>query len=123
MARVFFLLRYIEQWGTGTLRMRELCQEAGLPFPEFTETSHAFIVTFRTSKLTREYLAGLGLNPRQLAAVEYLQTHGQITTREYVSLTGMSARTATGELQDLVAKGLLTPLGQGRSRRYQLHQG
>lgn len=123
IARVFFLLRYIEQWGTGTLRMRELCQEAGLPFPEFTETSNAFIVTFRTSKLTQEYLEGLGLNPRQLAAVEYLRTHRQITTREYVTLTSISARTATTDLQDLVVKGLLTPVGKGRGLHYQLQNG
>jgi ATP-dependent DNA helicase RecG len=120
IARVFFLLRYIEQWGTGTLRMRELCQDAGLPLPEFTEISNAFLVTFRKSKLTRAYLAGLGLRARQLAAVDYLKAHGRITNREYATLTGVSARTATTDLQYLVAQGLLTPVGKGRSLHYQL---
>ena len=123
IARAFFLIGYIEQWGTGTLRMRELCQEAGLPLPEFTETSNAFIVTFRTSKLTEEYLEGLGLTPRQRAAVDYLRTHGQITTRAYVTLTSVSARTATADLRDLVVKGILTSVGKGRSLHYQLCNG
>src|SRR5262249_9901202 len=111
---------YIEQWGTGTLRMRELCQEAGLPLPEFTETSQAFVVTFRTSQLTEEYLTTLGITPRQRAAIAYLQAHGQITKREYLTLTGISARTATTDLQDLVAKGLLRPVGKGRGFHYTL---
>jgi len=93
---------------------------AGLPLREFTETSHAFIVTFRTSKRTEEYLTALGITPRQRAAIAYLQTHGHITTREYVALTGMSARTATADLQDLVAKGLLTHVGKGGSLHYEL---
>jgi ATP-dependent DNA helicase RecG len=123
IARAFFLIGYIEQWGTGTLRMRELCQEAGLPLPEFIEINNAFTVTFRTSKLTEEYLAGLGLHHRQRAAVDYLRTHGQITKRAYVTLTGVSARTATADLHDLVSKGVLTPVGKGRSFYYQLQNG
>jgi predicted HTH transcriptional regulator len=103
--------------------MRELCQEAGLPFPEFTETSNAFIVTFRTSKLTEEYLEGLGLTPRQRAAVDYLRTYGQITTRAYVILTGVSARTATADLRNLVVKGVLMSVGKGRGLHYQLRNG
>jgi len=120
IARAFFLIRYIEQWGTGTLRMRELCQEAGLPVPEFTETSSAFVVIFRKSKLTREYLEALGLNMRQIAAVEYTRAHGRITKRQYVQLTAASARTATNDLRAMVTKGILTPTGKGRARQYQL---
>jgi ATP-dependent DNA helicase RecG len=35
IARVFFLVRYIEQFGTGTRRMIDDCLTAGLPEPEF----------------------------------------------------------------------------------------
>jgi len=120
LARAFFLIRYIEQWGTGTLRMRELCQEAGLPVPEFAKTSGAFIVIFRKSKLTKESLEALRLNMRQIAAVEYTRAHGRITKGDYVQLTGTSARTATDELHEIVTKGILTPTGKGRARQYQL---
>jgi len=58
IARAFLLIRYIEQWGTGTLRMIELCRAAGLPEPEYAEMSGAVVVTFRKSKLTRKYLDG-----------------------------------------------------------------
>ncbi|MGH8067568.1 MAG: ATP-binding protein [Candidatus Entotheonellia bacterium] len=120
IAHAFFLIKLIEQWGTGTLRMIAVCWEAGLPEPEFAELSGAFVVTFRQSRLTREYLEGLGLSPRQITAVEYLRTRGRITKREYVGLTGASAGTAVDELRKLVDKGLLIPSGKGRARHYRL---
>jgi ATP-dependent DNA helicase RecG len=100
--------------------MIEVCREAGLPEPEFAELSGAFVVTFRKSRLTKEYLEGLGLSPRQIVAVEYLRTRGRITKWEYVEVTGASARTAVDELRTLVDKGLLVPTGQGRVRHYRL---
>jgi ATP-dependent DNA helicase RecG len=120
IAHAFFLIKFIEQWGTGTLRMIAVCREAGLPEPEFAELSGAFIVTFRQSKLTREYLAGLGLSARQIGAVEYVQAHGRITNREYVALTHVARPTATRDLADLVAKGLVQQHGKGRGSYFTL---
>lgn len=118
IAHAFFLIGYIEHWGTGTLRMIELCREWGLPEPEFTEMSGAFVVTFRKSKLTPAYLSGLGLNERQIAAVEYTKTHGRITNREYVELNHVSRPTATRDLTDLVTKGILQQRGKGRGSSF-----
>jgi ATP-dependent DNA helicase RecG len=120
IAHALFLIKFIEQWGTGTLRMIAVCREAGLPEPEFAELSGAFIVTFRQSKLTREYLVGLGLSARQIAAVEHLQAHGRITNREYVMLTHVARPTATRDLADLVAKGLVQQHGRGRGSYFTL---
>jgi ATP-dependent DNA helicase RecG len=120
LARAFFLIGYIEQWGTGTLRMIDLCRAAGLPDPEFAETSGAFIVTFRQSKLTREHLERLGLNERQVKAVEYAKAKGSLTNADYVQLTGVSRNWATKELKELVEKGVLKQVGRGKGSRYQL---
>jgi ATP-dependent DNA helicase RecG len=98
IAYVFFLIKFVEQWGTGTLRMIEACQAAGLPDPEFAELSGAFVVTFQKSKLTREYLEGLGLTERQVTAVEFVRQKGRITNHEYAQLVGVSERTATRDL-------------------------
>jgi Fic family protein len=45
---------------------------------------------------------------------------GGMTARKLVGLTGVSGATATRELADLVAKGMLVQLGGGRSTRYEL---
>lgn len=45
---------------------------------------------------------------------------GDMTARKYIALTRASKATATRDLQDLAAKGVLLPAGAGRSARYRL---
>jgi Fic family protein len=45
---------------------------------------------------------------------------GGMTPRKFIALTGLSRATATRELTDLAAKGLLVQVGAGRSTRYEL---
>jgi ATP-dependent DNA helicase RecG len=120
LARAFFLIGYIERWGTGTLRMIDLCAHAGLSEPEFVELSNAFVVTFQKSKLTRDYLVGLGCNERQIDAVEYVKQKSSMTNADYVRLTGVSRNWATKELKELVEKGILHHVGKGKGSRYRL---
>lgn len=46
IARVFYLRRYVETWGTGTTKMVKLCREHGLSDPIFDEYSGGFSVVF-----------------------------------------------------------------------------
>jgi ATP-dependent DNA helicase RecG len=120
IAHAFFLIKYIEQWGTGTLRMMEVCRTAGFPEPEFVEMSGDFMVTFHKSRFTEEYLERLGLTERQRHAVEYVRAKGRITNREYVDLTGVSRPTATRDLTELVRKGILRQHGHGKGSYFEL---
>ena len=45
---------------------------------------------------------------------------GGMNARKYIALTRASKATATRDLQDLVAKGVLLPTGAGRSMSYRL---
>jgi len=100
--------------------MIEACRRAEFPEPEFAERAASFVVTFHKSKLTREYLERLGLNERQLVAVEYVKAKGRITNREYVQLVGVSPRTATRDLRTLVEKGVLRQKGRGKGSFFEL---
>lgn len=68
--------------------------------------------------------AGLDLNARQRKAVNALLDRGPggfeggMNTRKYVSLTGTSRPTASRELIELNALGVLRQVGGGRSTRY-----
>lgn len=46
---------------------------------------------------------------------------GCLTARQYLEKTGVSKATATRDLQDLVSKGALNPIGEGRGARYTLN--
>ena len=118
IANCFFLSKYIEQWGTGTIRMIAACREARLPGPQFEERDLNFVVTLSAPRYTEEEFAKLGLNERQQAAVNYVREHSEITNRIYRELTGTSVAMASGELRELMELGFLVREGKGRSTRY-----
>ncbi|MCO5293258.1 MAG: putative DNA binding domain-containing protein [Chitinophagaceae bacterium] len=104
IAGVCFKGGLIDAWGSGTVKIIETCLQAGLPEPELIEQDGGFFVTLFKNNLTKEQLTNLGLNERQLKAVEYVKEKGKITNKEYQSLNTISERTASRELSDLVEK-------------------
>jgi ATP-dependent DNA helicase RecG len=104
IAGVCFKGGLIDAWGSGTVKIIETCLQAGLPEPELIEQDGGFFVTLFKNNLTKEQLTKLGLNERQLKAVEYVKEKGKITNKEYQSLNTISERTASRELSDLVEK-------------------
>ena len=120
IAKCFFLIKFIERWGTGTNRIIDSCLDHGLPEPLFEERSGGLVVTLR-KEITEEFLREKGLNERQIRAVAYVREKGSISNREYQQLFGISKRTASSDLADLVKKGVLKRTGKGkRDLRYTL---
>ena len=119
LARAFYFAGLIEQWGTGTTRMLEWCRNQDMPAPEFLEERSGFRVAFLKDPFTPERLRSMGLNDRQVDAVQYVRDHGSITNSEYRKLTGVKERTATAEMGVLVDKGVFERVGStGRGTRY-----
>jgi len=117
IGKCFFLIKFIEQWGTGTNRMIEQCLGHGLPEPLFEEVVGDFVVTFRRYNITEEILNEL--NKRQRKAIEYLLTQKRITNKEYRELnSNISDRTALNDLNELVDKGIIVAKGEKRYRYY-----
>ena len=62
----------------------------------------------------------LDLNSRQVLVCEYVREHGSISSKDLLRLLegGISKRTVSYDLQDLVGRGLLTRVGRGPATRY-----
>ncbi|MCI0698067.1 helix-turn-helix domain-containing protein [candidate division KSB1 bacterium] len=120
IARAFFLIRYIEHWGTGTLRMINLCRDASLPDPEFAEVSGAVVVTFRKAKSVKKYHEGPEQIERQRRAIEYVQQKGRITTQGYAEFFNVSTRTARRDLTAMVDKGIFRRAGKSKATYFEL---
>jgi ATP-dependent DNA helicase RecG len=118
IAKAFFWIRYAEEVGTGTNKIIQLCQEWGLPEPEFEYAGSSLVVTFRKDILTEEQLDQLGLNERQMKAVQHIKAKGSVNNREYRELFDISDEWARRDLAELVKKKVFKPEGKGRSRRY-----
>jgi transcriptional regulator with GAF, ATPase, and Fis domain len=78
------------------------------------------LVPARTDKGRNDGGLPLDLNSRQVLVCEYVREHGSISSKDLLGLLegGISKRTASYDLQDLVARGLLARVGRGPATRY-----
>lgn len=120
LARMFFLIKYIEEWGRGTTEMIRECLKHDLPEPEFKDTGTSMVVVLRKTRFTEEYLKTARLNDRQLKAVIYLMENKTITRSKYESLFGCSKKTAYNDLQDFLKKKVVKSRGKGKNIYYEI---
>src|SRR5690606_22639060 len=106
IADVCFKGGLIDAWGRGTIKIIEACKQAGLPEPEIIERDGGLLVTLFKNSMTTEQLVKLGLNERQLKAVEYVKERGKITNKEYQEINLVAKPTATRDLSELVEYGI-----------------
>jgi len=119
IAKVFYLAGFIEQYGSGTVRMVNWMKEAALPEPEYKEEMSGFSVYFHKDIYTEEYLRKKGLNERQVKAVMYVKEKGKITNREYRGMFGITDRMALIDITELCSKGIFEKVGiTGRKTEY-----
>lgn len=120
IANAFFLIKYVEQFGTGTGRIITDCLNHGLPEPEFESRPDRFRAVFTPKPLAEQAGIPVEFNERQRKAMEYVRAHGRITRKEYERLSGQPPHTAKRDLGALVEKGVLFRCGAGRSYWYTL---
>ena len=119
LARMLFLIKYIEEWGRGTIDMIQECLDHGLPEPEFKDTGTSIVVIFKKSQLTEELLSSL--NTRQIEAIKYLKENKTITRSKYQSLFNCSKGTAYYDLQKLLENGVIKKRGKGKAIYYEIN--
>jgi len=113
IGKCFFLIKFIEQWGTGTNDIINMCLEHGLPEPSFEEISGGLVITLR-KEITEGFLREKGLNERQIKAVQYIRKKGSISNKEYQDLFNVSRATATRDMKSLEEKGIIKSEGTGK---------
>jgi ATP-dependent DNA helicase RecG len=127
LVQVLSDMGFIERLGYGIDRMIKLMADEGLPMPRFRETANGFVVALfgpgqefvPQQASQRRGWRLLGLNDRQIAALEYLGEHGRITNREYQALSPeVSSETIRRDLADLVSRDLLLKIGKKRATYY-----
>jgi len=121
LAEACFKGSYIDSWGSGIMKIVNSCKVAGLPAPTLEEDMGGFMVKLFKDRFSKEQLERLGLNDRQMKAVEYIKTKGKITNAEYQEINNVSKRTATNDLSELVEQHkLLNNKGFGAGSYYEL---
>ena len=67
-----------------------------------------------------EFLPYLGLNQRQVKAINFIRKNGFITNRYYTQINSVMQTQAKTELRQLLDQGLIRRVGKGRNVRYLL---
>lgn len=120
LAKQLFWIKYAEDVGTGTNKIIKWCAEWELPEPIFEFTGTSIVVRLR-KPIALEELSRIGLNERQIKAVEYVGKKGSIANKEFQKLNNTTRYTAERDLSGLVKKGVFIRTGRGkRGIRYLL---
>lgn len=102
IARCFYLIKYIEQWGTGTNRIINSCKEAGLQEPLFEVKDNDFIITFyRGTERVKVAELPVKLNDTQKKLIRYIQKHKKAKTSELQKHLDVSIQLVRRYLSDL----------------------
>lgn len=119
LAKLFYLIRYVEELGTGTNDIISFCKKQGLPKPTFEERNNGLLVTFSKYK---NHVKDLGpLNERQKKLIIFLKTHEKLQNKDYHKLyPKVSRKTLVRDLQDLAARGLIVKKGKHRGAYYEI---
>jgi len=123
IADVCFRGGYIDSWGRGTIKIIEACRDAELPEPILKEEQGGFLSKILKDRFTVDQLKKLGLNGRQLEAVEYVKRNGKITNSDYQKLSQVSERTALRDLDELNEKNVFQKKGEKKGTYYKLSVG
>lgn len=120
IARVFYLRGVIEQWGRGTIKMRELTTSAGLPAPEIEDAGGCVTVRFRPGSYVPRTVER-EMSERQRAIVALLDGKSDgLALREIVPQLSDSPtqRQVQDDLRILRMLGVAMSEGHGRSARW-----
>lgn len=127
IAQVFHVRKLIDRFGGGTRRILRLCEEQGLPVPQFSEEVDGFQVRFEFKKsigpqkaIKHTEYRPQELTPRQVEIIEVLKKQGSLSTKEILEslATPPKERWLREELTRLVKLGFLKVEGATTSRKW-----
>lgn len=121
IANWLYDIGYIEKWGTGIKRMKNLMQKHGLAIPKFEESKKFFKVTFfgpeekilnLVKPRNRIDLKEKGLNDRQIEALRLMVNEKEVMTNKvYRERFKITDRTALRDLNFLLKERMIEKEG------------
>ncbi|MBW1851896.1 MAG: putative DNA binding domain-containing protein [Deltaproteobacteria bacterium] len=112
LVKIFRETGYIEQLGTGIMRIKEACRKNELPEPKFEETGNFFkVIIFRTR---------LAFSPELKDVYELIKQGVPLGSKEIALKLNIHQNTALKRLRRLEEKGLIYKQGRGPRVRYSI---
>jgi ATP-dependent DNA helicase RecG len=122
IAQTFYRRGIIEQWGRGTLKMKEWNEEAGIVPPEFEVESGEVVVRFRPTRYIAPTRVSMDLSDLQRELLEALARIGPAplsAIRQAITIQA-AERTIQENLAIMRTLGLVDSMGRGVTARWML---
>jgi len=122
IADTFYRRGIIEQWGRGTIMMKEATEAAGLVPPEFEERGGEIVVRFRPTRYVAPRRVERDLSDLQRELLQIVGREGPVRLSEIKNVLQSDAaeRTVQENLQSLRELDLIDLQGHGRGARWRL---
>ncbi len=112
IVKIFREAGYVEQLGTGIMRIKEACRTNALPEPKFEETGNFFKITIFRSRLA--------LLPDLEDVYGLIRQGTPLSSREIAEKLNIHQNTVLKRLRQLEEKGLIYKQGSGPRVRYSI---
>lgn len=131
IASMFYRINYIEQMGTGIMRMKNAARKAHVAEPEF-EFSGFFKVTFKRNEQVQSIGTSdgraiasderaIGIHDRKRVILSRIEEHGHLTVAEIADFLGLSKVRARTTLKEMADEGTIQKIGKNRYTYYVLN--
>ena len=118
IADTFYKSGQIENWGRGTIRICEECEDYGLPIPTFSMNNNLFEVCFNSAENITEKTVEKTVEKILIAIKE----NPKITQKELAKKASLSIRGVEWNLAQLKSHGILTRIGPDRGGYWQINK-
>lgn len=122
LCQLMYDVGFIEKYGSGIYMINELCDEWGIPKPEYELSEVETKVIFRSGGkaivISEIEKLGVELKERQKKGLKIIFGKGRISNADYAEMFKISRNTVTNDLTELVEKGLIKRVGRGRGSYY-----
>ena len=113
LADVFYKAGFIESWGSGTLKISEICKKGGFPEVLFEQNENQFSVTF-FDKITKNEHENEHENERLDLLLEELKKNKFISINQLAIKLGVNRSTVTRDLNILKGDNRITRTGSAK---------
>jgi len=124
VASMLYRIDYIEQMGTGIMRMKNAAKDAKVAEPKF-DLHDFFRVTFKRNQINKKESAiensdrtAIEGSNRISAILKYLEENGNGKNADFSKLLGLSSQRTREILQDMIKQGLIEKHGEKRYTYY-----
>jgi len=126
IAKILFLSKSIEQFGSGFKRIDSLCRDEGIKY-SYEKSNNGFkFIIYRpksisdTSSVTYSVTYGENLNKTEIAVLAVLRQNSEISREEIAQMVSKTVRTVQRALDVLVKNGYIRRVGAKKNMTWEI---